>query len=587
MSSSTTHPPRRRQSPRGYVGRVAPLTLVGLTALTVLGTAARALHGTRWGFNALYSDAAFRTEAATRFAASAWPSDYAYRGLPAYYPPALPWIEGRVATVTGVEAWTVLKPVSLVFAVVVPLLAYAAWRRVVPSGTAAVVVAVTTLTTVDLIKPDEWLVLAVLLPWWLEVVRGIRRPDVRSLRAWVHGLVLGLLVLFHTFYLLPLAAATVLATALDLLTRRGMVLRPGRAAAVGAVALVCATPYWVPLAVARLQGAVADQEQRRWSTVGFTVPQLPFPVTSPTAGVGGLVGLLGLVAVVWVAVRWRSVPLAGALGTALVAAYGVMVGGQVAQRWGVALLVEKTDRLIVALLVSAGIIGAGDLLQLLGRRLRRRVAVPLGLLGTVAVCLLAGSAFEACWGHGVPVQAAQHTRYPDGTFPTGDGVTEPISVRHPWGVPASADAPSTHQVEAAWRDLTGHPLGAGDVLVTTRVDLVATVPVHPFLTWKNIYSHPYGHYRGRLALLRRLQRCGSSRCAAQLLRHNPYDTVDGLVLTRSGGRLGVEVTTDNFPNGSTLTPVELRPSLFRGPSFRRRDVGDVAVIQVLPALGAR
>jgi galactan 5-O-arabinofuranosyltransferase len=448
-------------------------------------------------------------------------------------------------------------------------------------------VAATTLTTADLIKPDEWLVLAVLLPWWLEVVRGVRRPDVRPLGPWVHGVVLGVLALFHTFYLLPLAAATVLATALDLVTRRGMVLRPGRAAAVGAVALVCAAPYWVPLAVVRLQGAVADQEQRRWSSVGFTVPQLPFPVTSPTAGAGGVVGLLGVVAVAWIVVRCRSVPLAGALGTALVAAYAVMVGGQVAQRWGVALLVEKTDRLIVALLVSAGMIGAGDLLQLLAHRLRRQVALPLGVLGTVTVCLLAGSSFQAYWGHGVPAQAAQHTRYPDGGFPTGDGATDALSARRPWGVPATADPPSTHQVEATWRHLTGHPLGPGDVLVTTRVDLVATVPVHPFLTWKNIYSNPYGHYRDRLAVLRQVQRCGSPRCAAQLLRHNPYDAVDGLVLTRSGARLGAVVTTDHFPNGSTVTPVELRSALFRGPWFRRRDVGDVAVVQVLPAPAVR
>jgi galactan 5-O-arabinofuranosyltransferase len=177
---------------------LAPL-LVSATSATIGGLAAAALHGTRWNFNALYSDAGFRTEAATRFADSPALADYGYRGLPSYYPPPLPWVEGRLAALLGMPAWTVMKPVTLVVAALVPVLAYVLWRRLLPDLTAAAVVAATSLTSADLVKPDEWLVLALVVPWWLELVRDLRRPGVRRLPAWAHGMILGGLLLVHSF----------------------------------------------------------------------------------------------------------------------------------------------------------------------------------------------------------------------------------------------------------------------------------------------------------------------------------------------------------------------------------------------------
>ncbi len=45
--------------------------------------------------------------------------------------------------------------------------------------------------TADPHKPDEWLVLSCLLPWWLLAVRDVRAPRVERWSAWRLGVVLG------------------------------------------------------------------------------------------------------------------------------------------------------------------------------------------------------------------------------------------------------------------------------------------------------------------------------------------------------------------------------------------------------------
>jgi galactan 5-O-arabinofuranosyltransferase len=118
------------------------------------------------------------------------------------------------------------------------------------------------------------------------------------------------------------------------------------------------------------------------------------------------------------------------------------------------------------------------------------------------------------------------------------------------------------------------------VLVTARADLLATVPVHPFIAWKSNYSHPAGRFAECLALLRKVEQCTDSRCAADLLRHNDFDRVDGLVLNTLPGGVGLTVAVDTFPNGWVLRPLTFPRDLFRAPYFAVRRVGPVSVIVV-------
>jgi galactan 5-O-arabinofuranosyltransferase len=551
--------------------RDLPPAVVAITSGLVAGLATAALHGTRWSFNAIYSDAGFRTQAVTRFADSPKLADYGYRGLPSYYPPALPWVEGRLADLLGVPGWAAMKPVTLVLAALVPVLAYVLWRRVLSEPLAAVVVAATTLATVDLVKPDEWLVLALLVPWWLELVRGIRAPGRRALPFWGHGLVLGGLLLVHSFFFLPMFLASLVGLAVDLLRRAPLPLRPVRGLLVGAVGAVVSAPYWLPMVVVHLQGAVGDDLQRRWSRPGFESPPLPLPTD--------VVGVLGLVGVLWLVLRARTVPLAASLGVALGTTYVFFVGGQLVQRFGIAVLPEKSADLLAALLVVSGVLGLSELLGLLRGHPRRIGVLLAATVAAAAVAVPVALGHAQHWLVGRPVLAAQQMRYPDGSYPAG-GLPDPTTTRHPWGVSPLGTDPSTDQVLDAWKQLTGRPLGAGTVLVAARADLLATNPVHSFISWKSIYSHPDGRFLQRQALLERVAACSTPRCAYRLLRDNPFDRVDGLVLTESGGGLQLTLTDDVFPDGWVFHPIVFPPALFERPWFTRRTVGNVAVVSL-------
>jgi len=551
--------------------------VVVLTSVAVAGLATMALHGTRWGFSSLWSDAYFRTQMATRYSENVGLVDYHYRDLPAYYPPALGWVQGRTAELLGIPAWEAVKPVQLLLAAGVPLLSYALWRRVVAPLPAALVVLATTMLTVHLQKPDEWLVLACVVPWWVEVVRGARNPAVAEWSFWRHGMVLGLLLLTHTFYFLPLAVATVLGMAVDLVVRRRLVLPLKRAVPIVVTGLVVAAPYWFGMVVERVRGTPADSLQLRHSYDGAYEP--PLPASFHPAD---LLGALGLGWLLWSAWRWRRQGrpdrVAGALALALVGSYLTLLAGAVAARYDIGFLAFKTTPLLIAIQVTCGVLGLGSLLSWLLRRSTRQRVAPYVLVTAIGAALamsLVGG-FTNHWIVSDRALKPQITRYPDGSWPEGQAGLEPF-----W-YPARVDAgdPSVAEVVAVWDHVSGALPRSETVLVTTRADLLATTPVYGFVPLKSIYSHPYAQFESRVAFLRRVAGCPDPRCAAELLRDNPYDSVDGLILERQGQVLSMPVYVDNFPDQTRLAPVEFSADLFRQPYFERRDIGRLSVISV-------
>jgi galactan 5-O-arabinofuranosyltransferase len=526
----------------------------------------------------LYADGSFRTEMATRYAQHAQLVDYAYRGLPAYYPPAVAWVEGRLAALTGLPAWEVIKPVQLVFAVLVPLLAYMLWQRVLPPLMAAAVMATSVALTVNVQKPDEWLVLSCIVPWWIDLVRDRRRPGVPPWPAWRHGVVAGLLLLTHTFFFLPVAVASALALAVDL--RRGgrLPLRPTRALVVAAVAAAVSSPYWIGMVASRLSGAPRDNLQMRYTYPGANVPHAPLPID--LVGALGLLGLLWLGRCWWVRRRGGHEPLAGPLTLLLAGALLTMLAGQVATWLGVGLLTFKTQALVMALYAATGVLALRDGTAWWTERVRRtgpgrrlRPGVWPALVVVVAAVLVVHDYVDA-WVVGTRALVAQTTRYPDGTWPAGRHGHPPEL--YPSGV--RPGDPSVRQVVAAWDRASGsRPLSAS-VLVASRVDLLATTPVHPFVAWKSIYSNPLGQFDARLALLHRVSACPDAGCAERLLRGNRFDRVDGLVLNRRGHRLLFRVNVDNFPDRTRETDVVFPARLFDGAGFRRVDVGPLSVV---------
>lgn len=562
---------------------------VGVAAAGVLlgaaGTAA--LHGTRWGWSGLHADSSFRTQMATRYAETPALVDYGYRDLPAYYPPALGWLQGRLAAATDLAGWEAVKPVQLLVGVLVPLAAYLLWRQVVGAVPACAVAGLVTVWTAHPQKPDEWLVLACLLPWWLLAVRDVRAPRVERWSAWRLGVVLGLLLLVHTYWFLPFGIATLLAVAYDMLRRaRG---RPprlplGRALAIGATGLTVSAVSWLPLVVTRLS-LPSDGLQMRYSFVDGNVPQLP--AAEEASQVAGLVGAVWLGWAAWRCLRRYGVGddtgrLAGSLALALAGCLVTLRLGALAETADVGFLAFKTQDALMSVLLAAGVLGAADWLRRLSaRQAGGQAAWPASVL---AAMLVTGAAATAAhdladdWVTGRSALVAQTTRYPDGSVPTGRPGQKP----YVGTLFVDPHDPPVVAVRSAWRTLRPDVPLSEAVLVTSQVDLLATTPVHGFLAYKSIYSHPNGRFEARVALLERVAACPDSACAAELLRSNEHDRVDGLVLQREADVLVLPFMVDDFPDRTRPAEVAFPDDLLRGPEFVRIELGRIVIIALRP-----
>ncbi len=575
---------RRRPGLAADAGAVAAGVLLGAA-----GTAA--LHGTRWGWYGLYADSSFRTQMATRYAETPALVDYGYRDLPAYYPPALGWLQGRLAAVTDLAGWEAVKPVQLVVGVLVPLAAYLLWRPVVGALPASAVAGLVTIWAAQPHKADEWLVLSCLLPWWLLAVRDLRAPGVRRWPSWRLGVVLGLLLFVHTYWFLPFGVATLLALAYDAVRTR---LRPGleprlplrRALAIGAVGLAVSAVSWVPAVLARLW-LPSDDLQMRYSYLGGN--GVPLPSLVEPSEVAGLVGLAWLGWAAWHRLRGhdlgdRTGSVAGALGLALAGCLVTLGLGALAERADVGFLAFKTRDAVITVLLVAGVLGVADWLRRWTRRRQAGRSAGASWVARLAPVVLAGAAAATAAYHladvfvtGRQALVAQTTRYPDGSVPTGDPAQEPYIGT----LFVDPGDPPVVEVRAAWRALRPDVPLSDAVLVTSQVDLLATTPVHGFMAYKSIYSHPNGRFEDRVALLEEVAACPTSACAAGLLRDG-QDPADGLVLQRDGDSLVLPFMVDDFPDRTRRAEVAFPDRVLRGPEFERIELGRIVVIALRP-----
>src|SRR3712207_314010 len=201
-------------------------------------------------------------------------------------------------------------------------------------------------------------------------MRDFRASGVNRWPSWRLGVVLGLLLLVHTFWFLPFGVATLLALAYDAVRHR---YRPGfeprlplrRALAIGAVGLSVSAVSWAPALLARLR-LPSDDLQLRYSYVGGNEPTLPSLFEA--AEVAGVVGLAWLGWATWHALRGhdlgsRTGDLAGALGLALAGCLATLGLGALAERADVGFLTFKTQDAVLKVLLTAGVLGAADWLR--------------------------------------------------------------------------------------------------------------------------------------------------------------------------------------------------------------------------------
>lgn len=540
-----------RSRGQGWGADLAPALLGGVAGLTLAGS----LNGTPYAPGGLAADQSFRTAAITRFADDWHNADFTFQGLPSFYAPAYFWVLGRAADLAGVEGWQLNKYGTVLAAVLVPVVTYLLWRRLVPAGVAALIAAVPLLVE-NFYEPYAWLVLFAIVPWWLEAVHGLRRPDRPPGSPLFLGLVGALLFLTYYYFFFIAALALVVYLVVERLLGRLRWRQVRRAALVLAIAAAASAIYWLPLLVSVVRAEHAESLANRWFAGSH--PELPLPMVEPS--LVGALSLLGLGFLVWTV---RREPLSRGLLVLLVAAYGWYLAGAPAAVADTPLLSFRGKPMIPMILLIGGLLALVRLARLTAARLTPadvyRVAWVFGLV----LIVLAGQTFVTAVRDSPQTELAHATAWPDGRLPP----------HHPDD--AAPPEPPAAQLRDAIADRyagPGHP-----VLLSDRADLLALYPYWGFLQWNAHYAHPAAEFHQRAEFLTGLAEAGGPAEFAARSADNRFDPIDAFVLRAEGEELVLRFADDAFPAGTRTAEVRFPRALFTGDAFDTVQLGDYVV----------
>lgn len=544
------------RSGRSWGTDLVPALVGTAAALTLAGS----LNGTPFAPGGIAGDQSFRTAAITRFADSAQNADFTFQGLPSFYAPAYFWVLGRTADLAGIDPWRMTKYGTVLVALLLPLVTYLLWRRLVPDHAAAWI-AVVPLVVENVYEPYSWLVLFAIVPWWLEAVHGLRRADRRP----AHPLGLGLLgaALFLTYYYFFFVAAIALVIHLGWERARGPL--PGRqlrrAGAVLAVAATASAVYWLPLLLSVLRAAHPESLANRWFSASH--PRLPLPMLelSPV----GAVALLGLGYLVWTV---RRDALSRGLLVLLAAAYGWYLLGAAVAALDTPLLSFRGKPLIPMILVIAGVLALLRVTRLAlahlaggpGGRVSARDLRRVAWVVAAVLAIYAGQAFVSTVRDSPLTEVAHATAGPDGSPPSH----------------RAGDAEQPHPPPAAvHRAISDRLAGDGNpVLLSDRVDVLVYYPYYGFLQWNAHYAHPAAEFHARVRFLADLAGAADPAAFAARSRDNRFDRIDAFLLRDEGDTLVVRFADDAFPAGTRAAEVRFPRTLFAPDAFHLVPLGD-------------
>lgn len=512
----------RRRLAWGF--ELVPAAAGAIAAMTLIG----ALAGTPFGPGGLSGDQTFRTAAVTRFADSWHNHDFTAKGLPTFYPPAFFWVLGRIAAVGEIEPWRMMKVGAIVTALVIPMLAFVMWRRVVPDRVAALV-SVVGIIVENLYEPYSWLVVVAYVPWWLEVVCGLRRPDrPPGSRVLLGAIGATMLVTYWYFFTVGLVALAV-KLAVDRLDGRLDTRQLRRTVDVAGITAVFSAWYWFPLLVSVTRAERPESIGNRWFSTGH--PDLPLPMLEPS-----VTGAICLAGVVFLASAYRRDTIARGLAVLLAGTYLWYLVGAIAAEADHPLLTFRSKPLVTMILLFAGLIAVVRVTEYTMSRFRpaevARVAVAIGTVAGVSVA----HGFIGNVRNSYFTEAAHGAIRPDRSPP----------------VPSAADLQRT--IESR--------VGPHAVLLSDRVDILALYPNHAFVVWDAHYAHPASEFGARIDFLGTLARGSDPGRFHTLVRNNPYDAIDAFVLAEGGDDYVFRYGADAFPAGTRPTEIRFPKALF-------------------------
>jgi len=519
---------------RGRLRTWAPDLTVALCAAFTGSILAGVLHGSDYPVGGLSSDIGLRVAAAARFSETWHLVDFSYRGLPAFYPPLMPWAVGRAAALFDLPSYSTLKYASIVMAFAVPLLSYLQWRRLVSPALAALIAVGAPLAVPNfLIQPESWVALFVIVPWWLDAVYGIRRDGVRELPIWANGLIgAGLFCLYYYFFFV-LAVALLFVPVLDRLHPPAD-RRLWRRLGVLAIAAALSAVYWLPLLVSVAQAPQPTSLQNFYFDVKTHPEHDDVAVDVFDGSLVGFIMLAGLAHLAWTVRRQR---LSAGLLLLVAAGYVWYVLGFGLTAAGKPVLVFRTERFVELVLVIAGIRAGAALVQWASARWRPGDVTRLAAVLAAAVVFLLGQSYVDASVNDGFVRQSHDTARPNGGL-------QPYAS-------SSAKAPAVPPARVLELERAAYAGDGRPVVLASASDFHRISPMYVFNEWQGIYAHPAGEFLARLTFTRQLARERDPSRFAALARGNRFDPIDVFALkSASDNQLVYAVSTVDFPHGS-------------------------------------
>ncbi len=168
--------------------------------------------------------------------------DFTFKGLHSFYPFYFHYALGKIAWLFKVPSFLVVKYFPVIFALILPLLLYLAFRTFLPPLSSMV-------TTLALLlfegyffvyKPYEFFVLAFLLPWWIFFIEEEKGSPIYG------GIIGGLFLGTYYFWFFPFLLIFLANMGLDFFKKRPREFWLGyrRRFLIFSLSLIASAPYW-------------------------------------------------------------------------------------------------------------------------------------------------------------------------------------------------------------------------------------------------------------------------------------------------------------------------------------------------------
>lgn len=526
-----------------------PTLMVNLFSLA-LGTATVSLwQGLDFSAHGIHADSWFSTAMITKFKYSGGYNDFVYKDLSAFYPSFFHYITGRIAHWTRTESWIAFKYGGYWVSILLPLLSFRLWRKLLPDLLAVLAVAMTVYVCKlsIMFKPYEMISLACFIPWVLVYGLGIGYQEGEKGGEWKWGrlskreLAEGTLwatLIFLTFYYYFFLLIVLLPIRLLVQSKVWGNFREGLKGTGQAMIILGCTAlltsfYWLPFLV-EMGSTGGESLQNRWFQ--------PHMVYLPFAGFPKMEMIFGTLTLIALAVRNA---LAQAILMVMVALLAFVLIGHLGMYLDIPILHIRLVGLEEYYCYIGMVIGGWVLLKEWGPKIGWLwpMAWPTAVIIWVLVAI--GMDFS---------EEPREEKY----------ITAKQS-----GLPELAKIREFNALR-------------GKVFLTNRSEVVAVKPIYSFIANNAHFSHPAGQFRERAKFLKLLSASGNSDFVAWMLAYNRYQPVDHIMLDGSF----LQVADDDFPNpiGHVFIPIQFRDTVFEGQYFE--EYGDFTDIKTCKPVAA-